>query len=269
MHGCIFTSRQYLNCYAQSSNNISLLPTVTIAMSHGYPDNLGVYKTTSGTKSGSISPSSNQYNIPIINIKQDAGSPGDVLSRSLDIKKQLSQSFQGTLGGISKPQSRRNSAYHVKSDPDDDNDQDNDDDDQGNERKRRDNINERIQELLTLLPSECFLDNGQEEFEHESVAGLKGTGTKDGKPNKGQILTKSVDYIHQLQNIIDENNRKEVELLLKLQTLKLEAQGKVNVPVSIGTTSAELALSEIGVGPHSEEYFKRVLLEATGSKRSD
>ncbi|KAL1924482.1 uncharacterized protein VTP21DRAFT_4136 [Calcarisporiella thermophila] len=45
------------------------------------------------------------------------------------------------------------------------------------ERRRRDNINEKIQELSSLLP-ENFLD---------------------GKPNKGIILKKSVDYIKTLQ----------------------------------------------------------------------
>lgn len=175
----------------------------------------------------------------------------ELLSRLFDIKKQLSQSFQygGSVGGVSKPQSRRNSFLHKDDD---------DDDDRGNERKRRDNVNERIQELLTLIPPEYFLEQPRD----EDGPGTKSTGTKDGKPNKGQILSKAVEYIQAMQNLIDENNRKEVQLLLKLKTLQMRQQGKANVPVSVGTTSAELALGQIGVGPHADEYFRQVLIDA-------
>lgn len=211
--------------------------------------------------SESTVPVSINRNVPNINVRQDSGSPvsAELLSRSFDIKKQLSQSFHagGAQGGVSKPHSRRNSAYHVKLDLDDDPDQD----EQGNERKRRDNINERIQDLLALIPVEYFEDNGKESHMtgyEDAIA--KSTGTKDGKPNKGQVLSKSVEYIQSLQNLIDENNRKEVELQLKLKTLQMKQQGKTNVPILAGTTSAELALGEIGVGPHAEKYFKDVLM---------
>ncbi|KAJ2741024.1 hypothetical protein GGI20_005466 [Coemansia sp. BCRC 34301] len=50
------------------------------------------------------------------------------------------------------------------------------------ERRRRDNINERIQDLLVLLP-EIMID-------------------PNTKPNKGVILKKSVEYIRQLQSMI-------------------------------------------------------------------
>lgn len=204
-------------------------------------------------------PVSINRNVPNISVRQDSGLPvnAELLSRSFDIKKQLSQSFHGggVQGGVSKPHSRRNSAYHVKLEPDED------EDEQGNERKRRDNINERIQDLLGLIPPEYFQDNGKDvnvTGYEESMA--KSTGTKDGKPNKGQVLSKSVEYIQALQNKIDENNRKEVELQLKLKTLQMKQQGKTNVPILAGSTSAELALGEIGVGPHAEMYFKDVLL---------
>lgn len=224
---------------------------------------LGKQKRNAAPQSSeSVSPVSINHNVPNINIRYDSGSPvnAELLSRSFDIKKQLSQSFHGTgsVGGVSKPHSRRNLSFHVKLDPDDDDDQD----DQGNERKRRDNINERIQELLTLIPAEYFQDNGQDGGGYDDGI-AKNTGTKDGKPNKGQVLSKSVEYIQSLQNLIDENNRKEVELQLKLTTLRMKKQGKTNAPILAGTTSAELALGEIGVGPHAEEYFKRVLRGAT------
>lgn len=232
-----------------------LRATIILVSMSAYSDN---YLLLSGSGSGTQSP-----RIPSINIKNEPGSPvnNELLSRSLDIKKQLSQSFQGTSsGGISKPQSRRNSAFHVMSDQDDE------DDGQGHERKRRDHINDRIQELLTLIPPDYFQDSSKDQGTAEELA-ARNTGTKDGKPNKGQILSKSVEYIKDLQNLIDENNRMEVQLLVKLRKLEMYEQGKVNVPVSVGTTSAELALGEIGVGPHSEEYFRKVLKDATGLDR--
>lgn len=221
----------------------------------GYSDN---YLLLLGSGSGTQSPQ-----VPSINIKHEPGSPvnTELLSRSLDIKRQLAHSFQGNggSGGISKPQSRRNSAFHVTSDQDDD------EEGQNHERKRRDHINDRIQELLTLIPAHYFQDSAKEQLDE---VGARNTGTKDGKPNKGQILTKSVDYIKVLQNTIDANNRMEVKLLLKLRKLEMYEKGSANTPVSVGTTSAELALGEIGVGPHSEKYFHQVLKDATGLRES-
>ncbi|CAH6720352.1 retrograde regulation protein 1 [[Candida] jaroonii] len=178
--------------------------------------------------------------VPSIKIK-------DEFVNSSDIKRQLSQSM-GTSGGISKPTSRRGSIV-----PNDD-----DDDDEGNERKRRDNINEKIQELLTLVPSELFNDNNKTE---DIDLQIKNSGTKDGKPNKGQILTKSVEYIQYLQNKIDENNRKEVEMLVKLRYL-------TNGDKTISHTSAEKALGEIGVGPLSQDYFKAVLVGSANANKA-
>ncbi|KAI5955525.1 RTG1 [Candida theae] len=241
----------------------------------------------------------------------------DFLSGSADIKRQLSQSFSGVggggggggsssnnsggiggpsglgsnaahHGGISKPHSRRNSAY-VKSqegsDAEDYNDNDNDNENsQGHDRKRRDNINDTIQELLTLIPKEFFevkedvkvkkeLSPSERSPNDDDVNNASGkTGTKDGKPNKGQILTKAVEYLQSLQNLIDENNRKEVELIMKLETLKLKQKnsGVLNesVPIRIGYTSAERALGEIGVGPCSEDYFKSVLVKSANASKS-
>ncbi|CAK9436071.1 uncharacterized protein LODBEIA_P06290 [Lodderomyces beijingensis] len=259
------------------------------------------------------------------NIKRE--SFDEFLGNSSDIKKQLSQSFGGggsgglsggglggslgsggigggggSLGsmntalhyggGISKPHSRRNSAYIKPQETSDAEDNDDDDGaggadakDQGNERKRRDNINDKIQELLKLIPSEYFATTQKDEpSRNEPSPGEKSpseedinntvskTGTKDGKPNKGQILTKSVEYLQNLQNLIDENNRKEVELILKLESLKLKhkngGQVQEGVPVRIGYTSAERALGEIGVGPCSEDYFKNILVRSANSSKS-
>lgn len=60
------------------------------------------------------------------------------------------------------------------------------------ERRRRDNINEKIQELSTLLP-DCLVDS-------------------TNKPNKGVILRKSVDYIRQLQQLVQQQGHRNQEL---------------------------------------------------------
>ena len=62
------------------------------------------------------------------------------------------------------------------------------------ERRRRDNINDRIQELGTLLP-ETMLDT---------------SGTF--KPNKGMILKKSVDHIKSLQQEVSTYRQRIQEL---------------------------------------------------------
>jgi hypothetical protein len=147
------------------------------------------------------------------------------LSTSYNKPKNLSESYQEHK--ITKVPSRRKSN---KKDDDDD-------DDDSQDRKRRDNMNEKIQELLSLVPDEYFSD-----------AKDKSSGTKDGKPNKGQILTKGVEYIQDLQNKIDDNNRKEVELVWRLKNLIKAKAVQVN-DINLNNTSAEMVLAEIGVGP--------------------
>lgn len=255
-----------------------------------------------GGYGNSSSASPTNATVPSINIGGLPGLPAspvnEFLGRSLDIKKQLLQSLQGhaaASGGVTKPKSRRNSAYYIKTEDGDgaesgklgeNGEPGENGDDQGIERKRRDNINEKIQELLTLIPGEYFQDVGKDGVPpaanspsagqgpgyEEALAMAKSTGTRDGKPNKGQILTQAVEYIQHLQNSIDENNRREVELFLKMKTLEKQAQGQStggNVPVAVGPTSAERALGEIGVGPESEQYFRNVLLETPGAHKND
>lgn len=130
-----------------------------------------------------------------------------------------------------------------------------------NDRKRRDNINDRIQELLTLIPRDYFQEyyvNGGINMGEESLVGTpgsnvgtpkpKGTGTKDGKPNKGQILTQAVEYITRLQNQVDAKNREEVEYMLQLSKLAKRA-GVHITDINLENTSAEVELAHIGVGP--------------------
>lgn len=167
---------------------------------------------------------------------------------SIPIKQSLSKSFQesslsgshnngysiSTDGKISKSFGTPRRKSIARSSNDDENDDDSED------RKKRDNMNDKIQEMLHLVPEAYFVENKD-----------RSSGTKDGKPNKGQILTKGVEYIQDLQNKIDENNRKEVELIWKLKKLIKANSGN---PVDLGglnlnNTSAEIVLSEIGVGP--------------------
>lgn len=74
------------------------------------------------------------------------------------------------------------------------------------ERRRRDNINDRIQELCELLP-EAVLENA-------------GIGNNN-KPNKGVILKKSVDHIRQLQQEVQSYHQRLTELE---NTLKMYQQ---------------------------------------------
>lgn len=109
------------------------------------------------------------------------------------------------------------------------------------ERRRRDNINEKIQELATLVPDSLL-------YAADPLASPTGPGsqasnlTKDGKPNKGTILSRSVDYIRNLQAVIDEQNRKELEM----RDLVQDMQRQLGVEVTnFGPTSAEIALARI------------------------
>jgi hypothetical protein len=81
------------------------------------------------------------------------------------------------------------------------------------ERRRRDNINEKINELSTLLP-DCLLDPSAkaEDLQNSADGLLSGVGTNaiddetkepgGPKANKGIILRKSVEYIRYLQQLV-------------------------------------------------------------------
>lgn len=110
------------------------------------------------------------------------------------------------------------------------------------ERRRRDNINEKIKELCDLLP-EAFLYATNDPNAYN--------GSKDDKPNKGTILSRSVDYIRKLQQIIDDQNRRELELQDTVQQL----QRQNGMPVTeFGPTSAEAGLAKLGLEEPSPEF---------------
>lgn len=84
------------------------------------------------------------------------------------------------------------------------------------ERRRRDNINERIQELSTLLP-EHLLESVPASSNVMSVA--TGQNGANGKPiNKGTILKLSVDHIKELREEVTncKGKIKDLERLIEI-----------------------------------------------------
>lgn len=82
------------------------------------------------------------------------------------------------------------------------------------ERRRRDNINEKIQELASLMP-----DLGGSPIPESPT-------TKDSKPNKGIVLRKSVDYIRHLQQLLTDHLRREAELEDMVRMLGGQPEGR-------------------------------------------
>ncbi|KAI5478819.1 hypothetical protein MNV49_004551 [Pseudohyphozyma bogoriensis] len=103
------------------------------------------------------------------------------------------------------------------------------------ERRRRDNINDRISDLASLLP-EVLLEqatNGADDGDEGSPSAATGLGgaslvaslgtgpemlvpsggtTAGGKPNKGNVLSKSVEYIRYLQQLVELHSQRNNEL---------------------------------------------------------
>ncbi|KAK6463726.1 hypothetical protein DFJ63DRAFT_335242 [Scheffersomyces coipomensis] len=213
----------------------------------------------------------------------------DIFNRN-DVRKQLSQSFQNAgsgihiTGGINKPQSRKGSIIpNIRS-----NNASDDEDDNGNTKSndkkeipKPDMVTLRIQELLTLIPNDMFQDMvknkkspikdepNDDDLDDEDEDG-KTTGTKDGKPNKGQILTKSLEYIDILQKQIDDNNHAEATLKLKLRDLEKKAN-LLSSDLALRPTSGERALGEIGIGNNpalTDTYYKRVLVSSANTNKA-
>ncbi|KAF7323522.1 BHLH domain-containing protein [Mycena kentingensis (nom. inval.)] len=113
------------------------------------------------------------------------------------------------------------------------------------ERRRRDNINEKISELATLIP-ECMLEeaptNGTGTGKKDAGADEDSKdGVKDGggvvKANKGMILRKSVEYIRYLQQLVTAQGARNRELEEQLTGFGVR-------PVGAGSQSG----SELGGG---------------------
>ena len=78
------------------------------------------------------------------------------------------------------------------------------------ERRRRDNINEKIQELASIIPDEfmtqSFGGHGSSPLSASPATHHAADGTI--KHNKGVILRKSVDYIRSLQDVVKDTQRR-------------------------------------------------------------
>ncbi|CAG8501080.1 17627_t:CDS:2 [Funneliformis caledonium] len=88
------------------------------------------------------------------------------------------------------------------------------------ERRRRDNINEKIQELSTLLP-DLYIDSAN-------------------KPNKGVILRKSVDYIRHLKQLVEQHKNRNVELESRVREL---SSSGIPIDSNSGSTSSRMDLN--------------------------
>lgn len=125
------------------------------------------------------------------------------------------------------------------------------------ERRRRDNINEKISELATLIP-ECLLDPavpnsasggsnkdvGIEVF--ATMGSQAGDDDKDQpaiKANKGMILRKSVDYIRYLQQLVTAQASRNRELEHQVHQLQ---HGGVGSSPSISSPQSSDSAPEIG-----------------------
>ncbi len=107
------------------------------------------------------------------------------------------------------------------------------------ERRRRDILNDKIDELASIIPHQLLVATPRSPPFHSP-----NPGTKGGKPNKGTILSRSVDYIKSLQHSIDEQNNTEIQLQHILQIL--EHEKGINQSQFEGT-SAENALARLGI----------------------
>ncbi|KAL8280304.1 hypothetical protein RQP46_007221 [Phenoliferia psychrophenolica] len=136
------------------------------------------------------------------------------------------------------------------------------------ERRRRDNINDRITELASLLP-ECLLDqvnapegSGDADGDSPLSPGLPppsltnamgaptlsqqaAAATAAGKPNKGIILAKSVEYIRYLQQLVELHSRRNNELEGMLGGLRLSPGG--------GEEDGTEGMSPLG-GAHMQQH---------------
>lgn len=135
------------------------------------------------------------------------------------------------------------------------------------ERRRRDNINDRISELASLLP-QCLLEqinNGSDDAPIPnspgtpmsvmlspapailSLPGISSTSPSSvmsasalaaaAKPNKGSILAKSVDYIRYLQQLLQIHTQRNADLESLVSELRKDQRGS-SAPSSSGESES-------------------------------
>lgn len=126
------------------------------------------------------------------------------------------------------------------------------------ERRRRDNINEKIQELSTLLP-DCYIDTSN-------------------KPNKGVILRKSVDYIRHLQQLVATQSSRNQELEAQLHGKGPSTASNLNGSVDINGKNAGGSMNAMNAantvngtgGPQVQQGFgvTRIVPGATNDRQN-
>ncbi|KAK9262812.1 helix-loop-helix DNA-binding domain-containing protein, partial [Lipomyces tetrasporus] len=211
-------------------------------------DNDYIPKQQSNLQSVSV-PDSSSWNTPPGSFDQGFSSPPPAAIKGLGTSLPQGDTDKQQLLMMEKRRRRRESHNAV-------------------ERRRRDNINEKIQELASLIPEHLLagtgfssggsggagVNSGSVGTEASTPGGTAGTPSaasaaatgKDGKPNKGIILRKSVDYIRQLQTILEEQRRRNEELERKVQKLE-QQQGIVSEP-SNNSSLRNLSSSAVGRG---------------------
>ncbi|KAF8605754.1 HLH-domain-containing protein [Ceratobasidium sp. AG-I] len=116
------------------------------------------------------------------------------------------------------------------------------------ERRRRDNINEKISELSTLIP-ECLLtDAPTPATGKDDVLGpVDEEGGKEGpKANKGMILRKSVDYIKYLQQLVRAQASRNRELESQLSQYRGPDEPASDVAALLGLGSIPGVIDSVG-----------------------
>jgi hypothetical protein len=163
------------------------------------------------------------------------------------------------------------------------------------ERRRRDNINDRITELAALLP-ECLLDQavaGDDNPTSPSGASIALASTSPAtlnmssmslsgsaaaaattasiastaaKANKGMILSKSVDYIRYLQQLVELHSSRNAELERTVDQLR-RSMGSSDTPSSNNSddrSPRELHVSEhLGAPINDPSFNERFLISAS------
>ncbi|KAF9273556.1 hypothetical protein BGZ68_001399, partial [Mortierella alpina] len=112
------------------------------------------------------------------------------------------------------------------------------------ERRRRDNINEKIQELSTLLP-DIYVDSAN-------------------KPNKGVILRKSVDYIRHLQQLVASQTNRNQELEAQLQA-RNQGAGNSNNGARSDDAGKNNGTNGTGPTPQLQQDFGMMRIVSEGS----
>lgn len=168
------------------------------------------------------------------------------------------------------------------------------------ERRRRDNINDRIMELARLIP-DVLLDPASAAAAASASSGSKrskdrnaGAPLSNGlagspplptsvatftpaqlaqqqasnKPNKGIILTKSVEYIEYLHQIVQISSRRNRELEERVQHLEQEQARMAAEATSAGTAPQTREMSHSPYATYHQHLSEQQRYKSSGSSAS-